>query len=197
MNSAKKLSFLGRRQISTLLVIEQQQGKPSSGNAHALSAAQKLGFPITALVSGTPDHATQASKIVCQYPGVSTVLVAKGAQFEHNLAEPNAELIANTAGKFSHVVAAHTGYAKNVFPRAAALLDVSPISDITEIDSADTFKRPIYAGSAIATVQSSDKIKLFTVRTTAFAALELTGGNAKVEDCEVVGTGMISLIRNN
>ena len=124
-------------------------------------------------------------------------MVAKGAQFEHNLAEPNAELIANTAGKFSHVVAAHTGYAKNVFPRAAALLDVSPISDITEIDSADTFKRPIYAGSAIATVQSSDKIKLFTVRTTAFAALELTGGNAKVEDCEVVGTGMISLIRNN
>jgi electron transfer flavoprotein alpha subunit len=173
--------IIGRRSVSTLLVIDHQAGKPLGTNAHALTAANKLGFPITALVAGTDAHAEQAAKIVAGYPGVTKVLIGKGSQYDHSLAEPHAELIASQAKQFSHVLTSHSVYGKNVFPRAAALLDVSPISDIIQVDSADTFKRPIYAGNAIATVQSSDKIKLITIRPTAFAAASTTGGSATIE----------------
>jgi electron transfer flavoprotein alpha subunit len=179
--------LLGRRSISTLLVIEQQAGKPLGTNAHALSAAQKLGFPVTALVAGTEATAEQAAKIVAGYPGVTKVLTAKGAQYDHSLAEPHADLVASQAKGFSHVVTAHSVYGKNVIPRAAALLDVSPVSDVIEIESADTFKRPIYAGNAIATVKSEDKIKVLTIRPTAFPAAPTTGGFAAVESVEAQG----------
>lgn len=140
--------LLSKRFSSTLLVIEEQSGNASSSNLHALTAATKLGFPVTALVAASSSSADAISKTVSQYPGVGKVLVAKNDVFAHGVAESHADIISNTAkkGGFSHVITAHSQYGKNVFPRAAALLDVSPVSDITEIDSADTFKRPIYAG---------------------------------------------------
>jgi electron transfer flavoprotein alpha subunit len=177
--------------VSTLLVIEQQGGKPLASNAHVLAAANKLGFPITALVAGTEASAEQAAKIVAGFPGVKKVLTAKGAQYDHSLAEPHADLVAAVAKGHSHIITAHSAYGKNVFPRAAALLDVSPISDVTDIESADTFKRPIYAGNAIATVKSSDSIKLLTVRPTAFAPSATTGGSAVIEDSKAVGSSML------
>lgn len=102
----------------------------------------------------------------------------------HSLAEIHAPLIQSLAKDYSHVVAAHSIYAKNIFPRVAALLDVSPIVDVIEISSADEFKRPIYAGNAIATVKSKDKIKLVTVRPTAFPPVESTGGSAKISEVQ-------------
>jgi electron transfer flavoprotein alpha subunit len=111
-----------------------------------LSAAQKLGFPITALVASSEASIEKLSKSVAQFPGVTKVLAAKGKDFDHELAEPLAELISKVSKGHSHVVTAHSGFGKNVFPRAGALLDVSPIPDVIAIESADTFKRPIYAG---------------------------------------------------
>lgn len=184
--------LLGRRKISTLLIVEHSAGKPLATNANALTAAQKLGFPITALVSGTESQVAQVSKVVAQYPGVKTVLQAKGPQYDHKLAEPHAELIASVGTGFSHIVCAHSVYGKNVLPRASALMDISPIADVIEIDSADTFKRPIYAGNAIATVKSTDKIKMLTIRSTSFASSDLSGGSATVQDVEGKGTGILT-----
>ncbi|KAI8900999.1 hypothetical protein BC833DRAFT_646548 [Globomyces pollinis-pini] len=176
--------FQGRH-ASTLLVIEQRAGAAQASNLHALTAANKLGFPITAFVAGTASQVDAAAKEVAKYPGVTKVLAAKADSLDHSLAEPHADALAAVAKNFSHVVTAHSPYGKNVFPRAAALLDVSPISDVTSIDSADTFQRPIYAGNAIATVKSTDKIKLISVRTTAFKASAAEGGSASVEDTAV------------
>lgn len=174
-----------KRFSSTLLVIEQVNGRPLTSNLHALTAASKLGFPITALLAGTASQVDSAAAIVSKYPGVSTLLTAKSDLFNHSLAEPHADLIALTAKSgFSHIITAHSPYGKNVFPRAAALLDVSPISDIVEIDSADTFKRPIYAGNAIATVKSADLLKILTIRPTAFAVSASEGGNATIKETE-------------
>ncbi|KAJ3335478.1 Electron transfer flavoprotein alpha-subunit, partial [Kappamyces sp. JEL0680] len=192
------------RFASTLLVIEQQNGVALASNLHALSAANKLGLPITAFVAAPSSQAESAAKAVAAYPGVAKVLVAKNDSFAHALAEPHADALAEVAkkGGFTHVVTSHGPYGKNVFPRAAALLDVSPISDVTEIDSADTFKRPIYAGkviaahagNAIATVKSADALKLVTVRPTAFAPAAATGGSAAVEDCSAAGTGKTAML---
>jgi len=147
---ASSPSFLSSssRLSSTLLVIEGQGATPSTANLHALTAASQLGFPVTALVAAPPAEADAIAKTVALYPGIQKVLVAKNDGFAHSLAEPHADLLSQVAksGSFSHVVAAHSPYGKNVFPRAAALLDVSPVSDIIQIDSPDTFKRPIYAG---------------------------------------------------
>ena len=142
------LLFSTTRFSSTLLLIEEQGGSASSSNLHALSAAAKLGFPVTALVGASKANADKIAKEVAGYPGVEKVIVASNDIYAKSLAEPHAELVSEVAkkGGFSHVITAHSQYGKNVLPRAAALLDVSPISDVIEIDSADTFKRPIYAG---------------------------------------------------
>ena len=113
--------------------------------------------------------------------GVAKVLVADHAALANGLAENLAPLIAAVAGGYSHVLAAATSYGKNAMPRVAALLDVAQISEVVAIESADIFVRPIYAGNALATVQSSDKIKVVTVRGTAFDAAPATGGSAAVE----------------
>jgi electron transfer flavoprotein alpha subunit len=180
-----------KRFSSTLLVIEQNKGKASASNLHALTAAQKLGFPVTALVGGNGAEAEAVAKQVAAYPGVTKVLVAKNESLDHSIAESHADLITEVqkSTKFSHIVSAHSQYGKNVFPRAAALLDVSPISDVIEIDSADTFKRPIYAGNAIATVKSADALKIFTIRPTAFAPSAAEGGNAAVEEVKASPKG--------
>ncbi|KAJ3314806.1 Electron transfer flavoprotein alpha-subunit [Boothiomyces sp. JEL0838] len=186
----RQLSVIGRRSVSTLLVIEQSQGTPLASNLHALSAATKLGFPVTALVAGSAAHVEAAAKVVAGYPGVTKVLTAKNDVFDHGLAEPHADLISASAKGHSHIVTAHSAYGKNVFPRVGALLDVSPIPDVTEIISADTFKRPIYAGNAIATVKSKDATKVITIRPTAFAPSASTGGSAAVEDTTATGAAL-------
>jgi electron transfer flavoprotein alpha subunit len=130
-------------------VVEHKQGKIAASTLNTVTAASKLGHPITALVAGSSSSETDAAaKSVAQVAGISKVLVAKHAALDHNLAEAHAPVISHVAknGSFTHVVTAHSAYGKNVFPRAAALLDVSQVSDVIDVESADTFKRPIYAG---------------------------------------------------
>ena len=171
-----------RRFASTLLVVEQQGGQLLKSNANALSAAMKLGFPVTAIVAGSAKSVAEASKTISAFPGIKNVLMAQDDEFEHGLAEPMADLLASTGKDFTHIVTSHGGLGKNVFPRVGALLDVSPIPDVTDIKSSDTFERPIYAGNAIATVKSNDKIKLLTVRPTCFDPSATTGGAAPCQE---------------
>jgi electron transfer flavoprotein alpha subunit len=164
--------------MATLLIAEHNNKSLNGVTAKALTAATTIGGPVHILVAGKgcASVATEAGKLA----GVEKVLLADDAAYEHMLAEPMAALIAKLALSYSAVVAPSTANTKNVMPRAAALLDVQQISDITKVISADTFERPIYAGNAIQTVQSTDKIKLITVRTASFAAAG-TGGSAKSE----------------
>jgi electron transfer flavoprotein alpha subunit len=164
--------------MATILIAEHNNKSLNGVTAKALTAATTIGGPVHILVAGKgcASVATEAGKLA----GVEKVLLADDAAYEHMLAEPMAALIAKLALSYSAVVAPSTANTKNVMPRAAALLDVQQISDITKVISADTFERPIYAGNAIQTVQSTDKIKLITVRTASFAAAG-TGGSAKSE----------------
>ncbi|MCW2241382.1 electron transfer flavoprotein subunit alpha/FixB family protein [Azospirillum canadense] len=172
-----------------ILVIAEHDNaalKPATLNAVTAAAkiANSLGGDIHLLVAGQGAEAVAdaASKVA----GVSKVLLADDAAYAHALPENLAPLVVGLAKSYGHVLAAATSEGKNLLPRVAALLDVAAISDITGVVSADTFERPIYAGNAIATVQSSDAIKVITVRTTAFEAAA-TGGSAAVES--VAGTG--------
>ncbi|KAJ3036236.1 Electron transfer flavoprotein alpha-subunit [Rhizophlyctis rosea] len=181
---------LSRRDASTLLLIEHKGQKLTSATLSALSAAQKLPQPVSALVAGaSPD---EVAKATAQLPGIDKVIVAKHEAYEHGLPEAYAPLLvaAVKAGGFSHVVAAHTAFGKNVLPRAAALLDVGQVSDIVAVQSEDSFTRPIYAGNAIAHVKSKDPIKLITVRSSAFPAAATTGGSAKTEDAPAAETNV-------
>jgi electron transfer flavoprotein alpha subunit len=156
--------------VSSLVVVEHKNGQVAASTLNALSAAAKLGGQVHALVAGeAPDAvADQVAKLA----PVSKVLVASNAAYEHGLPEVHAPLIvaAQKANNYSHIIAAHSAFGKNVLPRAAALLDVAQVSDVTAIESADTFVRPFYAGNAIATVKSNDPVKLITIRATAFPA---------------------------
>ncbi|MBI3451465.1 MAG: electron transfer flavoprotein subunit alpha/FixB family protein [Rhodospirillales bacterium] len=165
--------------MTVLIVAEHDNATLKPATLHAVGAATKIGGDIAILVagSGCKPAAEQAAKIA----GVARVLVADHAGFAHPLAENLAPLIVKLAGGFSHVLAPATTSGKNVMPRVAALLDVGQISEIVAVESPDTFVRPIYAGNALATVQSKDKIKAITVRTTAFAAAAAEGGTAKIE----------------
>ncbi|KAI8996708.1 electron transfer flavoprotein, alpha subunit [Gaertneriomyces semiglobifer] len=175
------------RNATTLVLVEHKNNAVATSTLNAITAASKLGGPVTALVAGAaPDAVAQS---VAQISGVAKVLVAKHDAYAHNLPETLAPLIvaATKAGKFSHVVAPHSAFGKNVVPRAAALLDVSQVSDVIAIEGEDTFVRPIYAGNAIATVKSSDAIKVVTIRTTAFPAAS-TGGSASTEAAPAADT---------
>ncbi|KAF9996757.1 hypothetical protein BGZ79_009527 [Entomortierella chlamydospora] len=156
--------------VSTLLLVEHKDNKVAASTLNTLTAATKLGGSVTALVAG--DAPDSVASEVAKLSGVSKVLVAKDAAFAHVLPESHASLLVETQKKlgFTHLIASHTAFGKNIMPRAAALLDVAQISDITGIESADTFVRPIYAGNAIATVKSNDNVKIITVRGTAFPA---------------------------
>jgi electron transfer flavoprotein alpha subunit len=167
--------------MTVLVLAEHHQGAVVPATLSAVTAARALGGEIVMLVMSAPDDtAAQAAAAV---PGVAKVLLAEAAWF----AQPTAENVAATAldaiarDPYSHVVAAATSFGKNVMPRIAAKLDVAQISDITGIDSADTFVRPIYAGNAFATVRSSDPVKVITVRATAFDAAPASGGQAPIE----------------
>ncbi|MFC5359421.1 electron transfer flavoprotein subunit alpha/FixB family protein [Azospirillum himalayense] len=170
--------------MSILVIAEHDNAALKPATLNAVSAAAKIGGDIHLLVAGQGAQAVAdaASKVA----GVSKVLLADDAAYAHPLPENLAPLVVGLAKGYGHVLAAASSEGKNLLPRVAALLDVAAISDITGVVSADTFERPIYAGNAIATVQSSDAIKVITVRTTAFEAAT-TGGSATVES--IAGTG--------
>jgi electron transfer flavoprotein alpha subunit len=131
-------------------------------------------------------NAGEAAKAAAQIAGVAKVIHADGEPFAHGLAENVAAQVLQMAGNYSHILFPATAGGKNVAPRVAAKLDVAQISDITKVESADTFERPIYAGNAMATVQSADSVKVITVRTTAFDPAAATGGSAQVESAGAV-----------
>ncbi|KAI1319271.1 hypothetical protein EDD11_004408 [Mortierella claussenii] len=172
--------------VSTLLLVEHKDNKVAASTLNALTAASKLGGSVTALVASNAPDAVVGE--VAKLSGVSKVLVAKNDAFTHALPESHASLLVETQKKhgFTHLIASHSAFGKNVMPRAAAILDVAQISDITGVESADTFVRPIYAGNAIATVKSNDGIKVITVRGTAFPAAGHQDSAAPHEDAPAV-----------
>ncbi len=172
-----------------LLVAEHDNVSLKLDTAKAVDAAQKMGGDIHVLVAGhnCADVAQSAAKLA----GVAKVLVADDASLEHGLAENLAPLVVDLAEQYSHILAPATTTGKNFMPRVAAALDVEQISDIIAVESADTFKRPIYAGNAIATVQSEYAKKVITVRTAAFDKVEETG-SAEVETISSVNNAGIS-----
>lgn len=170
--------------MSILVVAEHNNESIKSATLVAVAAAAAIGGDIEVLVAGANCEAAgeEAAKIA----GVSKVLVADHDVYGHALAENLAELIVEIGSNYSHILAVTTTSGKNYMPRVAALLDVQQISDISGVVSEDTFERPIYAGNAIATVQTSDAIKVLTVRGTAFDPVAAEGGSATIEKLDIV-----------
>jgi len=168
--------------MSVLVIGEHDNAELKPATLHTVTAAKELAGAeeIHVLVAGHGCNAV--AQAAAAIPGVAKVLLADAPEHEHRLAENLAPLIVDLAKGYSHVLAPATTSGKNVMPRAAALLDVQQVSDISAVVSADTFVRPIYAGNAMATVKSSDSIKLITVRTTAFDTAPAEGGSATVEN---------------
>lgn len=162
-----------------LVIAEHDNGSLKGATHHTVTAAAQCGGDVHVLVAGS--NCGAAAEAAAGIAGVAKVLVADAAYFADGLAENVAEQILAIAGSYSHILAPATAYGKNILPRVAAKLDVAQISEITKVDSPDTFERPIYAGNAIATVQSSDSVKVITVRGTGFDAAASTGGSAAVE----------------
>ncbi|MBB4277620.1 electron transfer flavoprotein subunit alpha/FixB family protein [Rhizobium mongolense] len=164
--------------MTILLLADHDNSSLSDQTAKALTAATKIGGDIHILVAGK--GAKPAADAAAKLSGVSKVLLAESDTLANNLAEPLADLIVSLAGGYDTIIAAATSTGKNVAPRVAALLDVAQVSEIIEVVAPDTFKRPIYAGNAIQTVQATDARQVITVRTASFAAAE-TSGSAPVE----------------
>ena len=175
--------------MTTLLIAEHDASGLKDATHKALTAAKALGAPVHILVAG--HQARAAADAAATLDGVAKVLLADDASLAHQLAEPVAALIAAHAKDYGALVAPSTSNGKNIMPRVAALIDSMQISDITAVHGPDTFERPIYAGNAIQTVQSSDAIKVITVRTASFAAAG-TGGSAPVETVTVSQSGALS-----
>ena len=165
--------------MATLVFAEHDNAHLKGATLNAVTAAVKIGGPVHVLVAGSGCAAV--TEAAAKVAGVEKVLVADAPHYAHPLAENLAALVVSLAGAYSHIVAPATTTGKNFMPRVAALLDVAQVSDIVAVESADTFVRPIYAGNALATVQSSDKVKVITVRTTGFDAAAASGGSAAVE----------------
>ena len=165
--------------MSSLVIAEHDNTSIKGATLNTVTAASQLGGDVHVLVAGS--NAAEAAKAAAQIAGVSKVIHADAPGLEHGLAENVAAQVLAIAANYSHLVFPATASGKNVAPRVAALLDVGQVSDITKVVSPDTFERPIYAGNAIATVQSTDKVKVITVRTTGFDAAAATGGSAAVE----------------
>lgn len=165
--------------MSILVYAEHDNASLKSATLNVITAAQQIGGDIHVLVAG--QNCQAAATAAAAIPGVAKVLLADNAAYAHQLAENISLLVADLGKGYSHILAAATTTGKNFLPRVAALLDVGMMSDITKVISADTFERPIYAGNAIATVQTSEAIKIATVRTTGFDAAPATGGSAAVE----------------
>src|SRR5450830_320339 len=164
--------------MTALVIAEHDNISLKGSTLNTVTAAIQAGGDVHVLVAG--HNARAAADAAAQIAGVSTVLLADAPYFADGLAENVAEQVLAIARDYSHILAPATACGKNILPRVAARLDVGQISEITKVDSPDTFERPIYAGNAIATVQSSDAIKVITVRTTGFDAAA-TGGSASVD----------------
>ncbi|MYM32176.1 electron transfer flavoprotein subunit alpha/FixB family protein [Duganella sp. CY15W] len=167
-----------------LVIAEHDNASLKASTLHTVTAAAQCGGEVHVLVAGA--NAGAAVSAAAAIAGVSKVIVADAAYFADGLAENVAEQVLAIAGAYSHILAPATAYGKNILPRVAAKLDVAQISEITKVDSPDTFERPIYAGNAIATVQSGDKVKVITVRATGFDAAAATGGSAATETVAAV-----------
>lgn len=171
-----------QRLLSTLAVLEQREGKLNMSSLASISAAQKLGGSVHGFVAGSnvKSVADEAAKV----KGLEKVIFVDNSAYDKGLPENWAPLLVENIkkGGYTHVFAGHSAFGKNLMPRVAALLDVQQISDITAVESEDTFVRPIYAGNAILTVQSADDIKIITVRGTAFPSGATEGGSASVEE---------------
>ena len=172
--------------MTALVIAEHDNGSLKASTLNTVTAAAQCGGDVHVLVAGHQCDAAAAA--AAQIAGVSKVLVADAAAFANGLAENVAAQALAIAKNYSHVLAPATAYGKNILPRVAASLDVGQISEITKVDAPDTFERPIYAGNAIATVQSIDPIKVITVRTTGFDAAA-TGGSAAIEKLDAVADG--------
>ncbi len=166
--------------MATLLIAEHDHANLKDSTNKALTAAAELGAEVHVLVVGGGEGTKAAAEAAAKLKGVTKVLLAESAIYEHDLAEPLAALIVSLAGNYDAIVAPATSRFKNAMPRVAALLDVMQVSEITKVVAPDTFERPIYAGNAIQTVKSKDAKKVITVRTSTFAATG-EGGSAAVE----------------
>jgi electron transfer flavoprotein alpha subunit len=176
--------------MTILVLAEHDNASLKGATLNTIAAATEIGGDVVVLVAGAncSSVADDAAKAV----GVAKVLLADNAAYEHQLAENVSLLIAEIGAEYSHILSAATTTGKNTLPRAAALLDVAQISEITDVVDADTFKRPTYAGNVIASVKSSDSTKVITVRTTGFDAVAAEGGSAVVEALDVVTDAGIS-----
>ena len=169
--------------MAALVIAEHDNASLKASTLNTVTAAVQCSNEVHILIAG--NDCTAAAAAAAQIAGVTKVLIAEGAQFADGLAENIAEQALALATHYSHILAPATAYGKNILPRVAARLDVGQISEITKVDSPDTFERPIYAGNAIATVQSIDAIKVITVRATGFDAAAM-GGSAAIEKITAV-----------
>jgi electron transfer flavoprotein alpha subunit len=177
--------------MSVLVLIEQEGGSIKDASLATITAAGKLG-EVHAVVAGQGTDAKQAADAAAQISGVAKVLLADDAAYAHGLPENVAPLLVTLMASHDALLCNATSAGKNVAPRVAALLDVMQVSDILSVESADTFTRPIYAGNAIATVKSADAKKVLTVRGTAFAKAQATGGSAAIETVSATGDAGLS-----
>lgn len=179
--------------MAILLIAEHDNAALKSATLSTVTAATQIGGDIDLLIVGS--GCTAVADSAAKVPGVRKVLVADNAAYDHEIAENVADLIKGLASDYSHILSPATTNGKNFMPRVAALLDVGQISEIMSVESADTFKRPIYAGNAIATVQSLDAIKVITVRGTSFDPAATEGGSASIETLsQVSDTGLSRLV---
>ena len=180
--------------MSTLVIAEHDNTNLKPATLNTVAAASVIGGAVHILIAGNACQSVADEAAAVE--GVEKVIFADDSAYENQLAESTANLIKSISGDYSHILAPATTFGKNVLPRLSALLDVQQISEITEVVSDDTFKRPIYAGSCIATVKSSDAIKVITVRATAFDPVNASGGSASVESISADGISDLSSFVN-
>ena len=180
--------------MSTLVIAEHDNTNLKPATLNTVAAANVIGGAVHILVIGNACQPVADEAVAVE--GVEKVILADDSAYENQLAESTANLIKSISDNYSHILAPATTFGKNVLPRLSALLDVQQISEITEVVSGDTFKRPIYAGSCIATVMSSDSIKVITVRATAFDPVNANGGSASIESMSADGISDLSSFVN-
>ena len=180
--------------MSILVIAEHDNSNLKPATLNTVAAANVMGGAVHILVAGNSCQSVADEAVAVD--GVEKVFIADDSAYENQLAESTANLIKSISSDYSHILAPATTFGKNVLPRLSALLDVQQISEITEVLSEDTFKRPIYAGSCIATVKSSDAIKVITVRATAFDPVNASGGSASVESISADGVSDLSSFVN-
>ena len=180
--------------MNILVIAEHDNNNLKPATLNTVAAANAIGGPVHILVAG--NSCQSVADEAAGVDGVEKIILADDSAYENQLAESTASLIKSISADYSHILSPATTFGKNVMPRLSALLDVQQISEITEVVSVDTFKRPIYAGSCIATVKSIDAIKVVTVRATAFDPVNASGGSASVESISADGVSGLSSFVN-